>query len=445
MAWYYKRGVGRIAAYSQANSISGNTERIPVRILLHLHKIGFKLVPLSRDGKAPNVAKLLTREEVQRSMHESVDGKEHPVNYIYNHPEFWSVERIEKESWRFDNVATTFGKTDIKDSQGGDLYLNELDIDSNEVFTTLAVIPVNDKDYFFIDEVRKITYVVKTKKEFGLRIFWLSHKQNNAIGIKDCRVSCEFEIKTDNSTGHSTLPPSAHRDDPAFHYKNIGQNTIAIRDELYDGLVRVLEECLKAKGQKASGRVHNENHSENEIDLTDSDIENIVLEVTKTKIYQKNDRNNIVYGLSGYLCKSNVRLGSGEKIIKRICESAHDEEQRSRIAVLHNTYNRRTKGLEIVGYSYLLQILSRTMGEDSAVKLLDNISWPWRKHKAQLLEQLDDAVGQELSRHTYEVICYNPLTLVIANSDKKQILYAKLSSRTKEKTDINQAKRYVRL
>ena len=177
---------------------------IHLTTLIDLHKIGFKLVPLAEDGKTPNVSGLLTAEEKERGMEESADGKEHPVNYIYHHPEFWNKERLTKEAWRFHNVATTFGKTHLKDEQGNDLYLNKLDIDSDEVFTRLANIGIKDKDYFFIDDMCKTTYVTKTHKKWGRHIFWLSHKPYPPVSTKDCKLGYEFELKKDNSLGLGT-------------------------------------------------------------------------------------------------------------------------------------------------------------------------------------------------------------------------------------------------
>ena len=80
------------------------------------------------------------------------------------------------------NVATTFGKTHLKDEQGNDLYLNKLDIDSDEVFTRLANIRIKDKDYFFIDEMCQKTYVTKTRKKWDHHIFWLSYKPHPSVG-----------------------------------------------------------------------------------------------------------------------------------------------------------------------------------------------------------------------------------------------------------------------
>src|SRR5262245_5081185 len=97
---------------------SDQSDPIPLSALIEYHDMGFKSIPLCGDGKTPNVLGLLTPEERQRSINESKDGKEHPVNYIHDHPEFWSKERLEKEHWRFKNVATTYGMTHLKDGDG---------------------------------------------------------------------------------------------------------------------------------------------------------------------------------------------------------------------------------------------------------------------------------------------------------------------------------------
>jgi hypothetical protein len=42
--------------------------------------------------------------------------------------------------------------------------------------------------------------------------------------------------------------------------------------------------------------------------------------------------------------------------------------------------------------------------------------------------QLQDHIRQELHPHTVEIICYTPLTFVVAHTCKKQILYAKVEN-----------------
>jgi hypothetical protein len=189
---------------------------ISISTLIQYHNYRFKLVPLSSDGKTPNVTGLLTDEEQKINVEESSDGHLHPINYIYNHPEFWTEDRIKQEHWRFSNVATTFGKTHINDDQRRSLYLNGFDIDSKPVFDELAIIKIRDEDHYFIDDMCKTTFVTKTRKKWGRHIYWLSHDQHKPLRYRDFKPGCESEIKTDNSSGLSTLPDSIHRDDPDF-------------------------------------------------------------------------------------------------------------------------------------------------------------------------------------------------------------------------------------
>ena len=53
---------------------------------------------------------------------------------IYENSNFWSLESLVSESPKFKNVATVFGKTHVKDSEGRDLYLNGFDGDSEYVY-----------------------------------------------------------------------------------------------------------------------------------------------------------------------------------------------------------------------------------------------------------------------------------------------------------------------
>jgi hypothetical protein len=93
------------------------------------------------DGKTANVSDLLTSEEKTKCIREF--GKEQPINYISRHPEFWNEERIKREAWRFESVATTFGITRLKDSDGNALNLNLLDVDSEQAFTGTRTMYLN--------------------------------------------------------------------------------------------------------------------------------------------------------------------------------------------------------------------------------------------------------------------------------------------------------------
>ena len=145
------------------------------------------------------------------------------------------------------NVATCFGMT-RKDDQGNDLYLNCLDIDSDNVYNNLFNLRngTTGKEYSFIAKAIEKTFVTKTRKPNGFHIYWLSHDQNKAISSVDCKQGFEFEIKTDKR-GHCTLPPSTHRDDNSFRYKYFGQETIIVSDKMYSEIMMLLSEYLKTE------------------------------------------------------------------------------------------------------------------------------------------------------------------------------------------------------
>jgi hypothetical protein len=280
----------------------------------------------------------------------------------------------------------------------------------------------------------KLTFVVKTRKKWGRRIFWLSHRQYAPIGTRDCKPGFEFEIKTDNTSGHSTLPPSRHRDDPNFHYQSIGQETIAIQDGLYDGILKLLTDCFRNKKPHDRRNIimHPTAAVVNvDIILTHGDIEEIISQIKEH--YQKGKRQNITLGLSGLLYKGGVVLESAEKLVVALCNATSDEEKNSRITALRFTYTKAQRGEKIRGASLLSDLLS-----DAGVAndILNNITSVWNKYKNPILAQLQDHIRHELQPHVVEVLCYTPLEFVVAHSYKKQILYAKIEHRSREHDDL---------
>lgn len=97
--------------------------------------MGFKLIPLAEDSKTPTLKS---------------------TNDVYNDPNYWTPQKLEAERYRFSNIGTTYGKTHLRDEHGKKLYLCELDVDSNEVFTRLGIVRVKDTEYFFIAKLQKM-------------------------------------------------------------------------------------------------------------------------------------------------------------------------------------------------------------------------------------------------------------------------------------------------
>jgi P4 family phage/plasmid primase-like protien len=353
---------------------SNHSHNIPLSILIEYHEMGFKLVPLCEDGKTPNVQGLLTPDERQRSIDESKDGKEHEINYIYSHPEFWNKERLEKETWRFKNIATLPGRIHLQGEDGRSLYLNVLDIDSKEVFTILNRLSSisTGKDFYFIEEVRKNTFVSKTKKKYGRHIFWFSSEQHKHIGTIDCKQGCEFEIKTDNSLGLITLPPSRHRDDPQTRYQSIGQNKIQLIEPMYDKLLEILDDCLKKIKPTSNPVIIKKNsrnsNKNNDVEFIQSTLQSIADYLMP--FYRTGYRHHIIMGLVGMLHKHNLEKEYARKIIEIL--TIGDEESEGRFLTLEETYNKHPK--EVSGYNYFLSVLENTCGDRSVgVRILRNI------------------------------------------------------------------------
>lgn len=346
---------------------------IPASILKQYHKMGFKLIPISADGVTPDVSGLLTPEEREISISISNSGKEEPVNYIYHHPEFWNEDRIEREAYRFINVATTLGKTHINTEDGSPLYLDALDIDSEQVFTILSIL-INGKgnSFYFIDDACKRTFVSSSKKKYGRHIFWFSNQQHKPIRTNDCKPGYEFEIKVDNSQGLMSLPPSRHRDDPEFHYQSIGLNKIERSDGMYHSLLDTLRDCLKPKSHINNQSREDTNHHA-EINLNDEQID--VISGLLLPYYRRGYRHHLAYGISGLLYKYKVVIDSSRLLIQKL--TVNDEEKDSRLLILNTTYQKTSR--EVSGYQYLLSVLENVVNDQTNAKnilrkIMDTIS-----------------------------------------------------------------------
>jgi hypothetical protein len=317
--------------------------------------MGFKLVPLGNDS-IPAVSS---------------------TNEICSNPDYWTEEKLIQNHWRFSNTATTFGIIQtIHGNENDILYLHCLDIDSDNVLAVL---------FDLLNELKSKTFVTKTKKDCGYHIYWLSHTQHLAVGISRCKRGNEFEIKTDNTLGLCTLPPSVHRDDSPFRYRNVGSDRIVVDDELYDKLLGMLSVCLNAavtsivkdnqKGPDVKNDVPRLSLCSSDAfrSLEDGTIDEVVSAFKD--IYQRGHRNSIVFGLSGLFFKSHVSLVSAQNIINRLCDCTNDEEKGSRLEVVNNTYLNGVDGREIKGTSQLLETLTAVNegDKDYAGSILENI------------------------------------------------------------------------
>jgi putative DNA primase/helicase len=326
--------------------MSGENVVRPATILT-LHKIGFKVVPLGPDGKTPIIG----------------------WSPIYDVG--WNQHELSQKFGLFNNIATCFGKSHLKDDEGRDLYLNCLDIDSAVAADSLRNYqdPSSGKRYSLIDELKSRTYVVQTRKPFGIHCYWFSHELNKPIASSDCKKGNEFEIKTDKASGLCSLPPSRHRDAEDFHYNLVGQNTIISTDALYGHLVTALGMCLSrpsnVSGKGQSRFLYDGAKYDVEIEIKESKDLDAIFEAMKP-IYKKGYRNQVCLYLSGFLHKNKVAIESTKEIISRLAKD--DEEKNLRFLTLTETYRKDRSAVN--GYRALFNLVLAVGQDYAAAKAL---------------------------------------------------------------------------
>ena len=381
---------------------------ISLETIFSYWNIGFKLVPLDELSKSPVIA----------------------WSEIYDNPDFWSIEKIREYTDKFYNVATTFGKSHVKDTQGKELHLYCLDIDSDEV--------LNRVQSLLEQEWKLKTFVTKTQKDCGYHVYWFEHSSDNSpIVIEDCRKGYEYEIKCGKSL--CTLPPSRHRDNPLFHYENVGQSDrIIVADGLYQHLVNeLLADCFRRK-KNIKSKKHNttkkgSNKSASESSITSQEEDNIQTTVTPpnnkldhyltnssaaiTKgivltdeqiqmsnqhllpYYHEHARHKFTFGFSGLTYKQNIAEESAAKIIESICGKTDDPDATERLDTLHRTYvNGAQNGSDaITGKTKLKEVIMHVSNCDdkAAENIIQGLLKIWNGEKDEDEKHIDHNYNYE--------------------------------------------------
>ncbi len=351
-------------------------------LLCSLYKIGFKPVSLSEDH-------------------------EFTIKWgaVYDDPYYWQISDFHNHAVysKFTNIASTVGKTHLKDSEGKELYLQVLDCDSEYIYDiitkrTIAKLPLEKFHNFYkdclrtaadgtdfnkstlFDVLKKITFITKTREPYGLHIWWLSHNQNKPILSLDCKKDYEFEIKTDKSNGLCTLPPSTHREDKGFRYAAIGRtDKLLINDQLYDLLFGLFNESLlnndnSYKNNKKEQNlipVEQQQEFSQSIDFTFNDLSSETIKLTVNLLlpfYKEGDRHNFALFFSGTAFHFRVTEKSAGSIIDSICNKTNDvQEKPDRLNTLHSTYQKGLEGKPLTGGPTLTELMCRVNGCDISV------------------------------------------------------------------------------
>jgi len=370
---------------------SNQKKRIGPKELASLHESGFKLTPLSVNN-TPSIESWTP---------------------IYEDPYYWNNADFDdpKVYSKFHNVASTLGKTHIKDSEGNELYIQVLDIDSEAPFT-LVNTPISQltgyeklvskfhgifvnswsitekefSEFTILDILKMFTFVTKTRSPWGYHIWWLSHKQNTTILKEDCKIGCAFEIFTGKHL--CTLPPSAHRDDKKFNYYWVGiTDNLLLSDDLYPLFVELFKDCLRddyyVNKNKASV---NENEKIGNGQHINTKFHDLSHETIQTSVdcllpfYIEHYRNNFVLSFSGMTFHSQISEESAKQILEKICEKSNDSEKKNRIATLQCTYRKGLAGQPITGTPSLTDLIVNLKGYEKRFvnDLVINLKTLWK-------------------------------------------------------------------
>jgi DNA replicative helicase MCM subunit Mcm2 (Cdc46/Mcm family) len=352
--------------------------------LKFLTRIGLKIAPTFADGLGFNTKDLFTEEDYSKFP----ECENKPIRLIYLNPDIWTNERIEKESWRFEGIRTLPGKTYVRDINGsivsGPYMLCIGDIDSEGAYRKCQKELQND----WIN----ITYVTKSRKEFGFHFYWFEDwiDDNDFITIDDNDIKSQDSLFEIGIGLKYTQLAGRHRKDPNFRYRNIGclklrAPEIMIRNGLYNTLIdsifkdllfdiddikRRRKMQLKSKNpfHRHSGGNDNENGVGNTNTqnlafnkLMDWQIE--LISLWACKFYGINDHYYFfMRSFLGTLVWYRVDQESAIKIIDKICDQKPSSEPKSKWhGLLSGSYENLINSGNVEGRPRLIKAIQRNL------------------------------------------------------------------------------------
>jgi hypothetical protein len=134
---------------------------------------------------------------------------------------------------------------------------------------------------------------------------------------------------------------------------------------MYDEIMNLLSDCLKDREKYHSDLL---NKSTFPIELSNDDIQSICDSVSP--YYKRGYRHSIIYGLCGLFRKYDVPHESAINLVQTV--TMDDEERKSRVTTLEETYKKEPKAVSCS--KYLLKALEHATGEyDVAKQILEKI------------------------------------------------------------------------
>jgi hypothetical protein len=358
--------------------------------LISLWQGGMKLAPTFANGLAFNIKDLCTEEEF--TAYPKCSQK--PLRLIYLNPDFWTIERLQKESWRFEGVRCLPGKTFIRDQQGNKIgnarRLFILDIDSPLIYKKCRT--------ELETEWMPNTYVTKTLKTFGHHIYWFEDWRDSddfvTIDYNDAKPDAQLEIFVGVQY---TQVLGRHRNHPQFTYANVGCRAlgrfeIMHRNGMYAQLLEMFKEVvdldaikkrqkLQQKNKDPFYRHLNLNGSKDQIRSASSLInltphQSFFAASWAEEFYEPGKHYAFMRPFLGTLVWSRINQNSVWSVIDKICQNKGDLSSGNKqkwYNLVADAYQRIQDGANVEGKHTLNRALQRnfSLSEEQATERIN--------------------------------------------------------------------------
>jgi Bifunctional DNA primase/polymerase, N-terminal len=147
--------------------------------------------------------------------------------------------------------------------------------------------------------------------------------------------------------------------------------------------------------------------------------------------YTNGRRDSLVFALSGYLHKNGVSESFIFEIVERLVSQANDEESQARLRVVKDTCSKDANSDQVSGYNRLLEALDNNQSaiadieqvlNELGLETFNGISRKRDIQNGEVERILPANILHELTPHIYKLISYNPLTFIVADQSRKEII-----------------------
>lgn len=164
--------------------------------------------------------------------------------------------------------------------------------------------------------------------------------------------------------------------------------------------------------------------------------------------YTRGRRHNLVLAVAGYLHKSGVSESVISEVVESLASQTNDEDSQDRLQAVNDTCSKDANSDQVSGYNKLLEALDNNQkAVADIVQVLNelglgsfNISDEWKVHQSGEVEKvLPPNILLELTPNIYKLISYNPLTFIVADQKRKEIIKSIVATPRKTRDNNNKS------